>query len=97
MLVNEMGEFVDDSEPRTVKVRDRDDWRGRAAARIVSGKFKPCDVCGEPFRPRSYRQVYCSWECRMEANRYRARQSARRKREAEKERRREVLDGRGDA
>ena len=41
---------------------------------------RTCDVCGKLFAPATKRQVYCSWECRMEANRYRARMRWRRMR-----------------
>lgn len=40
---------------------------------------RPCDVCGEPFEPKNARQLYCSFRCKQEANRYRARMRVRRK------------------
>ena len=39
-----------------------------------------CDVCGRPYQPTHGRRCYCSFACRQEANRYRARMRKRRMR-----------------
>lgn len=44
------------------------------------GQVRMCDVCGMEFAPRGKGNVYCSFRCRQEANRYRARQRKRRMR-----------------
>ncbi len=53
------------------------------ASLIRTGRLKACDVCGRPFKPRDSRHVYCSFKCKQEANRYRARMRARRIRDGQ--------------
>lgn len=56
-------------------------WQLDVVERLVEkGELRYCDVCGKPFKPRSGRNVYCSFACRQEANRYRARMRKRRMR-----------------
>jgi predicted nucleic acid-binding Zn ribbon protein len=47
---------------------------------VKVGKLRWCDVCGRPFKPYSPANVYCSFKCRREANRYRAKMNGRRRR-----------------
>ena len=55
------------------------DVRARMLASFMrTGKLRYCDVCGKVFKPREPRNVYCSFTCRQDANRYRARQRKRR-------------------
>lgn len=58
LRMNAMGEFVDDEPPRFLKL-DHTSRRGP----------KECAACGRLFRPRTERQLYCSPDCRRDANR----------------------------
>lgn len=83
MKVNAYGEHVGGG-PRP--------WQLDVVERMAeSGKLRYCDVCGRPFRPRNERNVYCSFRCKQEANRYRARMRNRKLRAEERARRAEVL------
>lgn len=59
--------------PKPVDVRAR-----MLESLLRTGKLRFCDVCGAVFKPHDRRNVYCSFRCRQEANRYRARQRRRR-------------------
>jgi hypothetical protein len=78
MRLNGMGEFVDDGEPRTVRVRTDEEKRAWAIRRLEAMGVRVCDICGKPFRPVQSRQKRCSFACKMEANRRRARERCRR-------------------
>lgn len=55
------------------------DVRARMLESLLrTGKLRSCDVCGAVFKPHDRRNVYCSFRCRQEANRYMARQRKRR-------------------
>ena len=72
MLVNTYGEHVGGGERP---------WQLDFVERMVEvGRLRYCDVCGRPMPPRKrgQRAKYCSWACRREANRYRARMRKRR-------------------
>ena len=72
MLVNAYGEHVGGGERP---------WQLDFVERMVEvGRLRYCDVCGRPMPPRKrgQRAKYCSWACRREANRYRARMRKRR-------------------
>lgn len=78
----EREEFLRERE-RELDRREREIRRMESAfeqTADVRGGKRACDVCGEPFEPRDGRNVYCSFKCRQEANRYRARQRKRRMR-----------------
>jgi len=82
--LNSMGEFVDAEVPRTVRVAGGDQWRGKLVERLCDeGRvMRWCDVCGRPMAARGrmgQERKYCSFGCRQEANRYRARMRRRRK------------------
>lgn len=72
MLVNAYGEHVGGGERP---------WQLDFVERMVEvGRLRYCDVCGRPMPPRKrgQRAKYCSWACKQEANRYRARMRKRR-------------------
>ena len=83
MRANELGEFVDDAPPRAVRVRTDAEKRDEALRRLRAVGVGVCDVCGRPFRLEGCRRhaKRCSWECKMEANRRRARERWRRRAE----------------
>ena len=83
LMVNAYGEHVGGGErPWQLDVLDR---------LVAMGKMRYCDVCGRPYVPDRGKRCYCSWTCRMEANRYRARQAKRKEREIRKEHGKAVL------
>lgn len=69
MLVNAYGEHIGGTKPWQIEVIER---------LVDKGVLRYCDVCGRPFKPKCDTQRYCQFQCRQEANRYRARQRARR-------------------
>ena len=78
--MNEMGEFLIDP-PKMIELSEGEPWREKVVERLVSmGHLRYCDVCGKPYVPDHGKRCYCSFACRMEANRYRARMRARRMR-----------------
>jgi hypothetical protein len=56
-------------------------WKAekRIEMMVKVGKLRLCDVCGRPFKPYNPVNVYCSFKCRQEANRYMAKMRKRRK------------------
>lgn len=86
--MNAHGEFVDGGGERRVRVRTDAEKREEALRRLVdAGLVGICDVCGAPFRREGTRKhaKRCSWECKQEANRRRARERAARERGADAE------------
>lgn len=78
--MNDKGEFLIDP-PKMMSLLEGDPWREKVFWRLVDmGKILICDVCGKPFLPVNGKRCYCSFACRMEANRYRSRMRARRMR-----------------
>ena len=70
MRVNAYGEYVGQGERP---------WQLDVLERFVDeGRMRYCDVCGRPYVPDHGKRCYCSFKCRMEANRYRARMRNRR-------------------
>ena len=47
-------------------------------------KTKTCKVCGKEFQPKFRTQLSCSWDCRQDTIRKRARQHSRLKRRVDK-------------
>ena len=83
MIVNAYGEHVGGGErPWQLDVMER---------MVDEGTLRYCNVCGRPYPPTHGRTCYCSFACRMEANRYRAAQSKRKEREIRKRHREQVL------
>lgn len=84
MRMNDMGEFVD-GPPRTLRVACGErPWQLVVVERLCDeGRvLRWCDVCGRPMTARGrmgQERKYCSFGCRQEANRYRARMRRRRK------------------
>ena len=69
------------SIPDEMRMQGVAEWRVRAVTSLLrTGKLKYCDVCGELFKPRDARNVYCGFACKQEANRYRAKMRKRRQR-----------------
>ena len=84
MRVNEYGEFVAEERAGAIRLREGD---APPEARLIGnllalGKLRTCDVCGKPMVPtgRGGPRKYCSFACKQEANRYRARMRYRRSR-----------------
>lgn len=76
MKVNAYGEHVGGGERP---------WQLDVVERLVEkGELRYCDVCGRPYPPTHGRTCYCSFACRQEANRYRARMAKRKEREMRK-------------
>ena len=74
MKVNAYGEHVGGGERP---------WQLDVVERLVEkGELRYCDVCGRPMAPKRKGQdaCYCSFACRQEANRYRARMAKRKER-----------------
>ena len=72
MLVNAYGEHVGGGERP---------WQLDFVERMVEvGRLRYCDVCGRPMPPKrkGHDALYCSFRCKQEANRYRARMRKRR-------------------
>ena len=82
--MNELGEFTVDTAPTMMKLRSKErPWQLDVIERLVdSGALLTCSVCFKPFVSRNRKQRYCSFRCKQEANRYRARQRKRRMRGA---------------
>lgn len=73
-MVNAYGEHVGGGErPWQLDVIER---------YVEKGLLRYCDVCGRPMAPKRNGQhaLYCSFKCKQEANRYRARMRGRRAR-----------------
>lgn len=71
LLVNAYGKPID----------GKHEWRLDVIDRFVQmGLLRYCDVCGRPMAPRGRggERKYCSFACRREANRYRAKMRNRR-------------------
>jgi len=83
MMVNAYGEHVGGGERP---------WQLDVIERLVEqGEMRYCDVCGKPYKPKCDTMRYCSFACRMEANRYRARQAKRKELEIRRKHREKVL------
>lgn len=80
MKMNEMGEFYVDERAFSYAAKPLDVKARMLESFIRAGRLRRCDVCGAVFHPYAARNVYCSFGCRQEANRYRARQRKRRER-----------------